>query len=126
MNRVDNLVKYAKENNISADLFMAIESGMTSELGFWAITNIAVIKNSKGEVGVGSSASFPVPNKYIEDIKQKGFGPVVDSILNTDNIRNSVGGINYLTHEKISRIDLTKEAFSMALTPFINGEIWKD
>ena len=24
MNRVDNLVKYAKENNISADLFMAI------------------------------------------------------------------------------------------------------
>ena len=63
LNRVDNLVKYAKENHIKADLFMAVESGLTSELGFWAITNIAVIQNTQGEVGVGSSASFPVPNK---------------------------------------------------------------
>jgi non-canonical (house-cleaning) NTP pyrophosphatase len=67
-----------------------------------------------------------VPLKYVSDIKQKGFGPVVDSILNTDNIRNSVGGINYLTHEKISRIDISREAFTMALTKFINGDIWSE
>ena len=125
-NRVNNLISYAKENNIDADFFMGIESGLCNTYGSWQIMNFAVIKDKNGYEGVGTSASFPVPNKYIEDIKQKGFGPVVDSILNTDNIRNSVGGINYLTHEKISRIDLTKEAFSMALTPFINGEIWKD
>ena len=125
-NRVDNLISYAKENNIDADFFMGIESGLCNTYGNWQIINFAVIKDKSGYESVGTSASFPVPNKYVEDIKEKGFGPVVDSILNTDNIRNSVGGINYLTHEKVSRIDLTKEAFIMALTPFINDKIWKD
>ena len=40
LNRVNNLMAYSKENNIQADLFISVESGMTSELGFWAITNI--------------------------------------------------------------------------------------
>ena len=125
-NRVNNLVKYAQENNIDADFFMGIESGLCNTYGSWQIMNFAVIKDKNGYESVGTSASFPVPKKYVEDIKSKGFGPVVDSILNTDNIRNSVGGINYLTHEKISRIDLTTEAFTMSLTPFINGTTWKD
>jgi len=30
-----------------------------------------------------------------------------------------------LTKGRITRIDQTKEAFIMALTQFINGEIWK-
>jgi inosine/xanthosine triphosphatase len=126
MNRVDNLVKYAKENNISADLFMAIESGMTSELGFWAITNIAVIKNSKGEVGVGSSASFPVPNRYVEEIKNETLGAVMDRIFNESDLRSTTGGIGLLTQDVVTRIDLTAEAFLMALTPFINEKVWKD
>ena len=46
LNRVNNLMHYAKENNIKADMFISVESGMTCELGFWAITNIAVIKKS--------------------------------------------------------------------------------
>ena len=32
-NRVLGLVEYAKENNIDADYFMAVESGMTNRLG---------------------------------------------------------------------------------------------
>lgn len=126
LNRVNNLVEYAKQNNIQADLFMSVESGLTSELGFWAITNIAVIKNDKGEMGVGSSASFPVPNKYVEDIKTETLGVVMDRIFNETDLRSSTGGIGLLTHEVVSRIDLTKEAFLMALTTFINNNIWKD
>lgn len=124
-NRVNNLVKYAKDNNIQADLFMSVESGLTSELGFWAITNIAVIKNAKGEVGIGSSASFPVPNKYVDSIKNETLGVVMDRIFNESDLRSSTGGIGLLTHDVVTRIDLTKEAFLMALTPFINN-IWKD
>lgn len=124
-NRVNNLIKYAKENSIKADLFLAVESGLTSELGFWAITNIAVIKNDKGETGIGSSASFPVPNKYVDDIKTKTLGTVMDNIFNESDLRSSTGGIGLLTKEVVTRIDLTQEAFLMALTPFINS-IWKD
>ena len=125
LNRVNNLVKYAQSNNIAADLFMSVESGLTSELGFWAITNIAVIKNAKGEIGIGSSASFPVPNKYVEPIKTETLGTVMDKIFNESDLRSSTGGIGLLTREVVTRIDLTCDAFLMALTPFIN-DVWKD
>ena len=126
LNRVCNLVKHAKENHIKADLFMAVESGLTSELGFWAITNIAVIQNMQGEIGVGSSASFPVPNKYVEEIKTETLGTVMDRLFNESDLRSSTGGIGLLTREVVTRIDLTSEAFLMALTPFINDKVWKD
>lgn len=125
LNRVNNLVKYAKENGINADLYMSVESGLTNELGFWAISNIAVIKNADGEMGVGSSASFPVPQKYVESIKQDTLGVVMDRIFNENDLRSSTGGIGLLTREVVTRIDLSSEAFIMALTPFIN-ENWKD
>ncbi len=126
LNRVNNLIEYAKQNDIKADLFMSVESGLTSELGFWAITNIAVIKNDKGTMGVGSSASFPVPNKYVDAIKTETLGVVMDRIFNETDLRSSTGGIGLLTHDVVSRIDLTKEAFLMALTTFINNDIWRD
>lgn len=125
-NRVENLIKYAKENHIAADLYMAVESGLTSELRFWAITNIAVIRNSQGEIGVGASASFPVPNKYIEAIKTETLGVVMDRIFNESDLHSGAGGIGLLTKDVVTRIDLTTEAFLMALTPFINEKVWKD
>ena len=125
LNRVNNLMHYAKENNIQADMFISVESGMTCELGFWAITNIAVIKNANGEMGVGSSGSFPVPNKLVETIKQETLGVVMDRTFNENDLHSGTGGIGLLTKEVITRIDLTAEAFTMALTPFIN-ENWND
>lgn len=125
LNRVNNLVEYARVNNIEADYFIAVESGLTSELGFWAITNIAVIKNSNGEIGVGASSSFPVPNKYVKAVKNETLGAVMDRIFNESDLRSTTGGIGLLTKEVVTRIDLTAEAFVMALTPFIN-EVWKD
>lgn len=125
LNRVNNLIQYAKSHQLNADFFVAVESGLTSELGFYAITNIAVIKNSKGEIGRGSSASFQVPEKYVEMIKNETLGTVMDKLFNETDLRSSTGGIGLLTHEKITRIDLTTEAFVMALTPFINT-VWKD
>ena len=125
-NRVKNLVKYAKENHIKADLFMAVESGLTSELGFWAITNMAVIENSNGDMGFGSSASFPVPSQYVEDIKNETLGVVMDRLFEKHDLRSTTGGISLLTHDVVTRIDLTTDAFLMALTPFINETFWKD
>ena len=125
-NRVNNLITYAKQNNIDADFFMGIESGLCNIFNNWQIVNFAVIADKNGYESVGTSAGFPVPQKYVEDIKTNSLGTVIDNLLKTDNIRNSIGGISYLTHERINRIDLTKEAFTMALTQFINGKLWKD
>ncbi len=124
-NRVDNLIKYAKENNIDARYFLGIESGITNLLGKWVIINIAVIKDDKGYESWGTSPAFPVPDKYVEEIISTDLGKVMDKIFEKNDLRSSIGGISFLTHEVINRIDLTRDAFVMALTQHIN-EVWKD
>lgn len=126
INRVKNTMKYAKKQNIDADLFMAVESGLVKKFEHWYITNIAVVSDKYGNFSTGMSASFPVPEKYIQDIQQNTLGTVMDRIFHETDLRSSTGGIGLLTHEKITRIDLNKQAFTMALTQFINGKIWRD
>lgn len=125
-NRVKNAMKIAKENGIDADLFMAVESGMVNNFGHWYITNVSVISDRNGNISTGMSASFPVPEKYVNDIKEKTLASVMDNIFHETDLRSSTGGIGLLTHDKITRIDLNKQAFTMALTQFVNGKIWQD
>lgn len=125
-NRVDALVCYAKENNIDADFFMSVESGLTNSLGEWMITNIAVIKNKEGYMSYGTSASFPVPQKYVEEIKQSNLGDLMDRLFDETNLHSGTGGVGLLTHGVITRINLSTDAFVMALTEFVNDCIWKD
>ena len=51
---------------------------------------------------------------------------MVNKIFEKDEDRhNKGGGIQLLTHNKISRIDLTEIAFIMALTKYINDDNWR-
>lgn len=125
-NRVKNLKKYAKENNIEADLFLGIESGINDLLGRWMITNIAVIEDNKDFESYGTSPSFPVPDNLVQKVLDTNLSKAMDTILGEDKERhNRSGGIQLLTHNEISRIDLTEYAFIMALTKYINGEKWR-
>lgn len=124
-NRVKNLKSYAKENNIEADLYMSIESGITNLLGRWMITNIAVIEDDFSFGSYGTSPSFPVPDRLVKDVINTDLSQVMDKVFTKDEERhNKGGGIQLLTHNKISRIDLTQMAFIMALTKYIN-ENWR-
>ena len=125
-NRVRNLKKYAKENNIEADLFLGIESGINDLLGRWMITNIAVIEDNKDFESYGTSPSFPVPDNLVQKVLDTNLSEAMDTVLGEDKERhNHSGGIQLLTHNEISRIDLTEYAFIMALTKYINGENWR-
>lgn len=124
-NRVKNLKKYAIEKNIEADFYIASEAGITNVLGDWIDINAVVIEDSKGFQSVGTSQGFPIPEKYIEEIKETELGKVMDKIFSGNELSKGKGGISILTKDEISRIDLTKNAFIMALTSHINGEIWR-
>lgn len=124
-NRVNNLIKHAKENNIDCEYFLGIESGITNLLGKWVIINVAVIKDKQGYETWGMSPGFPVPDKYVDEIINTDLGKVMDNIFNEHDLRSTKGGICFLTHDVIDRIDLTRGAFIMALTQFIN-ENWND
>lgn len=124
-NRVKNLKKYAKENQLEPDFYISSEAGITNSLGEWIDINCAVIEDSKGFQSVGTSQGFPIPEKYIEEIKETELGKVMDKIFNGKELSKGKGGISYLTKDEVSRIDLTSNAFIMALTKHINGNIWK-
>ena len=124
-NRVKNLIEYAKENNINADYFVAIESGITKNLGFWVNLNIAVIVDKNGYESIGTSEGFPIPTRYIAEIKNTELGAVMDKLSNTENVKQKFGGVYVLT-KKLTREDLTTHAFIMALTQFTNGKVWRD
>ena len=124
-NRVKNLKEYAIKNNIEADFYISSEAGITNLLGEWIDINAAVIEDSKGFQSVGISQGFPIPDKYIEEIKETELGKVMDKIFSGNGLAKGKGGISFLTKNEISRIDMTKDAFIMALISHINGEIWK-
>lgn len=124
-NRVKNLKKYAKENNIDADFYIASEAGITNLLGDWIDINAAVIESKDGTQSVGVSQGFEIPEKYIDEIKETELGNVMDKIFSGNNLAKGKGGISFLTKDEISRIDLTENAFIMALIKHINGELWK-
>lgn len=124
-NRAEGLVEYAKQNNMDCDYFCAIESGISNSLGEWIIVNVAVIIDKNGKTSFGTSAGFPVPNKYVDKIISTNLGEVMDEMFKQNNLRVGKGGVHFLTNGKVSRADLTKDAFIMALTKFIN-ECWSD
>lgn len=125
-NRVKNLKEYARKNGKEADLYLAIESGITNSLGRWMITNIAVIEDNNDFESYGTSPSFPVPERLVQDVIDTNLSEVMDKVFTKDEERhNKGGGIQLLTHEEISRIDLTKMAFIMTLTKYINEDKWR-
>lgn len=124
-NRIKNLKKYANNNNIKADFYIASEAGITNLLGDWIDINAVIIEDSKGFQSIGTSQGFPIPDKYIEEIKQTELGKVMDRLFRGKELGKGKGGISFLTKDEITRIDLTRNAFIMALTRFINEDIWK-
>ena len=124
-NRVKNLKQYAKENNIEADFYIASEAGITNLLGNWIDINAAVVEAKDGFQSVGTSQGFPIPEKYIPEIIDTELGKVMDKLFSGNDLGKGKGGINYLTHDVVTRIELTKNAFVMALISYINEDLWK-
>lgn len=124
-NRVRNLKEYAISNNIEADFYVSSEAGITNLLGEWIDINAVVVEDSKGFQSVGTSQGFPIPDKYVDEIKQTELGKVMDKLFKGNELSKGKGGISFLTKDEISRIDLTRNAFIMALTSHINEDIWR-
>lgn len=124
-NRVKNIRKYAEENHMDADFYVASEAGLSNAFGDWMDFNIAFVESKEGEQNVGCSAGFKIPEQYVDEVIKKELSVIMNRIFRATNLNQEDGGIGKLTHGEISRIDLTKQAFTMALIKFINGEIWK-
>lgn len=124
-NRVENLKKYAKENNIDADFYAASEAGITNLLGDYIDINAVYIEDKNGLTSFGISEGFPIPEKYLDEIREKELGKVMDRLFEGKELSKGKGGISILTKGETTRIDLTRNAYVMALTKYINEDVWK-
>ncbi len=120
-NRIKNLRKYAKENNLTVDYYVAVESGINNYFQSWMITSVAGIENEEGLESYSTSPSYPVPKELVDSIITEGLGPVMDRIFADDDSGHHKGGIGFLTHGKITRKQLLQESFMMALIRIINN-----
>jgi inosine/xanthosine triphosphatase len=114
-NRVKNLKKYAKENGIEVDFYIASEAGLFDTFGRWVDTNLALVEDSKGFQSIGISSGFAMSKKYEKEIIETDLRTVFRKIFEKANLNQEGGGINFLTDEAVTRIDLTEQAFIMAL-----------
>lgn len=124
-NRVKNVKEYAKVNKIEADFYVSSEAGITNLLGEWIDINCAVVESKDGLESVGTSQGFPIPDKYIDEIIETELGKVMDKIFHGKELAKGKGGISFLTKDEVSRIELTRNAFVMALIKHINGDLWR-
>ena len=124
-NRVKNLKKYAKEHKISADFYIAVESGISNQLDEWVIIQMAYIEDNKGNSSYGTSPAFPVPQRFVNDIITSDLSVVMKNLFKENNLKLGKGGISFVTNDVVSRIDLTESAFVMALTKFVCDK-WTD
>ncbi len=123
-NRVDNLIIYAQAHQLKVDYYVAIEAGITDLLGNYCSISVAVIKDNEGNEGFGTSPGYKIPRQYIEKIKQSELSTVMSKVFNDHNIRVNNGVIHHLSRGLINRVELNKQATIMALTTFLNQELW--
>ena len=102
-----------------------MEAGITNLLGEYININLVYIENKNGETSTSISEGFPIPEKYLKEIKEYSLGKVFDNIFDKNKLSDGKGGISILTKNEISRIDLVRDATTLALTKYINGNLWK-
>ncbi len=123
-NRIAGLVKYAEENDLEIDFYLSVESGLINLYGRWINTSIALIRDKYGFEAHGVAPGYPVPEKYVDEVIQSDLTKVYNRIFSQNELREHKGGVRLLTHGRMTRADLIMEAFLMAMTQIINGEIW--
>lgn len=123
-NRVKNVKQYAKENGIEADFYIASEAGFFNTFGPWMDTNFAMIEDKHGFVSFGASDCFVMPDKLAEEAMKTELKDVMERIFKEKNTNQGGGGINNLTDEAITRIDLTEHAYIMALIEHRKKSFW--
>ena len=124
-NRVKNVKEYAEKNGIEADYYVACEAGIINFSGEWVDINAVVIEDKEGYQSLGTSQGFPVPDRYMKEIQETELGAVMDRIFSGKDLAKGKGGISILTKDVVSRIELTQNAFVMALIKHINGDLWR-
>jgi len=83
------------------------------------------IKSKDGLVGLGRTASFPVPRKVMELVEGGlEMGEANDLVFKVEGSKQRGGLIGHLSKGKLDRTGLNEQGVVCALLPFLNKELY--
>lgn len=120
-----NRANYSYNKKNDADFWIGIEGGVQKTGNELEAFAWVYIKSEKA-IGKARTASFFLPNKISELIKQGiELGEADDIVFNLQDSKKKNGAVGILTKDKITRTSYYVDAIILALIPFINNELYK-
>ncbi len=83
------------------------------------------IKSKKGKIGLGRTASFPLPKKIEKIIRSgKELGEANDILFGVENSKQKMGAVGLLSKDRLNRTKLYEQGVICALLPFLNQKLY--
>ena len=116
LNRLKNV-----SQTTNADFWVGIEGGIEEKNSEMEAFAWVVVKAKDGKLGKGRTATFFLPPKVTELIKQgKELGEADDIVFGRTNSKQENGAVGILTDNVINRTKYYTAAIILALIPFKN------
>lgn len=107
------------------DFGVGVEGGLQEIEGIWFSCGWVVVVDKNGIEGIGSTARIITPSKMVKQIlKGKELGEVVDHYFQTKNAKQAEGHLGLMTKGAITRTSGYRDGVIMALTRFIQPQLF--
>ncbi len=121
LNRANN----ASKENAEADYWVGIEGGIEAKGSEMESFAWVVVKSKEGCIGKGKSATFFLPPKIAQLIKEgKELGEADDIVFGKTNSKQENGAVGILTDNATDRTKYYTEAIIFALIPFKKSNLY--
>ena len=119
-----NRIKNAKILIPQADFWVAIEGGV-EEIGDKMTAFAYIMVESANKTGESKTATFIIPHKISELIKQGlELGAADDQVFGGTNSKQKNGSVGILTGDLITRTNFYESSVILALIPFLNSDLY--
>lgn len=124
-NRVLELKKIDKKEELGIDFFVGIEGGITRIYSKWFAFGAVCIIDKEGKKGFGISSHFELPEQIVEELLEgKELGQVMDEITGEENNKQKEGAVGFFTKGKVSRKTAYTQGLVLALIPFLHKKLY--
>lgn len=110
------------------DLGVGIEAGLFSvgELGAVYDVQYCVVVDRAGTVTSGHGMGFSYPSSVLAEVARgRTIGDVISEVSGIDGVGRKGGAIGYLSHGKMGRRELTRQAVMSAMLPRLNPRLYR-
>jgi inosine/xanthosine triphosphatase len=108
-----------------AELGIGMEAGVNQELEGLMLLGWVAIAGENGREGIASTARLPLPAAIAARVLEgEELGPVMDQILNQNNVKQKGGAVGALTGGLVLRKETFAIAVAYALAPFVSPRFY--